>query len=112
MAALRNMLAVECVQLTAASSGQNTVRAAVTGKVIYVVGFVISSPSAVVVKFRSGESTELSGSGLNIPAEGGIVVPPNDTVLFQTAAGAALTINLSGAVSGGIGGWVWCIVEP
>jgi len=110
MASLRTLYPVVVAQLTAASSGQNTVVTAVAGKAINVIGFVISTPSAVVVKFRTGSSTELTGSGLNLGAEGGIAVPPGDTVLFKTTIAENLTVNLSGSVSGGIGGCVWYIL--
>lgn len=94
------------VAIVAASSGDNTLVAAVTGKKIRVHGYELSASGAVNAKFRSG-STDITGL-LYLAAAGS----PSDAQdrygdtdgLFETVAGAALVLNLSAAVA--VGGWV------
>ena len=95
--------------LTNPANGQNAVVAAIANRSILVLGYVLSAPSAVIFKWRSGASTELSGAGLNLAAEGGAVAPFNPFGWFETAEGAALTFNINGDVD--VGGHVtYCLV--
>lgn len=92
--------------VSAADSGDNTLVAAVTGKQIKVHNIVLIVPSAVSIYFKSG-STAIGGNSstpLAIGANGGFA--PGEAKLghFTTAAGEALVLNLSSAVS--VGGWI------
>jgi hypothetical protein len=99
--------------IAASSSGDNVVVAGVAGYAVRVLSYTLSFSAAVNAKWMSdtgGGAVALSGSGLHYgvgtsPAP--VVVPapgPNARGLFQTAAGKALNLNLSGAVP--VGGQV------
>lgn len=88
----------------AAASGNTTIVAAQTGKIIRVHAYNIVAAGSVVAKFQSGAGgTDLTGPmsmivGVSIPA----AMQPDDiepdACLFQTAAGSLLNLNASGAV--------------
>lgn len=85
--------------IAAASSGNNTLVAAVTGKKIRVLGFVLVGAGAVTAKFQSGAGgTDLTGA-MTLAAASSVAVPPRETGCFETAAGALLNLNLSAAVA-------------
>src|SRR5215813_5563985 len=94
--------------ITASSSGDNTVVAAQAGYAIRVLGYVLTFSAAVNAKWKSGSSTDLTGLLYGIgtgPLP--VVVPECGKVQrgwFQTAAGQALVLNLSGGVA--VGGHV------
>lgn len=86
--------------VAASSSGDNTLVAAVAGKKIRVLAFTLYAGGAVTVRFESGAGgTALSGQ-MALAAAGQFVsggfVPVG---WFETAAGALLNLELSGAVS-------------
>lgn len=87
-----------------ASSGNNTVIAAVTGKRIRVLSYTLVPTADVVARWESGAGgTALTGQ-MNLLAEDGVVsqgVSANcgSHGCFETAAGALLNLELSGAVS-------------
>jgi hypothetical protein len=83
-----------------ASTGDNTLVAAVTGKKIRVHALFFVVAAAVVVRFESGASgTALTGQ-MTIPAEQPtLVLPYNPLGWFETAAGALLNLELGGNVS-------------
>ena len=87
--------------ISASSSGNNTVVAAVTGRKIRVVALAMMAAAAVNAKFQDGASgTDLTG--LFYPAaNGGFVLPFNPQGWFETTAATLLNINLSGAVAVG-----------
>lgn len=93
--------------IAAASSGDNTLVAAVAGKRIRVHGYELSASGAVNAKFKDGAATDLTGliylaaAGSGADADERTADPDG---LFQTTAGNALLLNLSGAVA--VGGWV------
>lgn len=94
------------VPIVAASSGDNVLVAAATGKKIRVHGYELSASAAVNAKFRSG-TTDVTG--LMYAAAAGPFGDAQDRAgdtdgLFETVAGQALNLNLSGAVA--VGGWV------
>lgn len=93
--------------INAASSGDNTLVAAVTGKRIRVHAYELSASGAVNAKFKDGASTDLTGL-LYLAAAGSgadALERTNDSDgLFQTTAGNGLVLNLSGAVA--VGGLV------
>lgn len=87
-----------------ASSGDNTVIAAVSGKKIRVLSYTLVPTADVTVRFESGAAgTALTGQMVLFQEDG--VVTQNLSVncgsygCFETAAGALLNLELSGAVS-------------
>lgn len=85
---------------TPASSGANQLVAAATGAKYRVLQVAVVATTAVSVKFQSG-TTDITGT-FPLGANGGVVLPYNEHGWFETAAGEALNINLSGAVSTGV----------
>lgn len=90
--------------ISASSSGDNTIVAAVSGRRIYVHNYLLIATADVIVTWKSG-ATSISGP-MSIAAQGGVSadgVGPSNTWL-RTAAGEALILSLSGAfqVSGHI----------
>lgn len=82
-----------------ASSGDNEIVAAVTGKKIRVLSGFIESGGAVTVRFESGAGgTALTGQ-MSLAANQNMVLPYNPLGWFETVAGAALNMELGGAVS-------------
>lgn len=90
---------VKKANVSASSSGDNTIVAAVTGKKIVVISMVMSFSGAVNAKFQSGASGT-DKFGLIYGATGSLVVVPyNKDGWFETASGALLNLNLSSAVA-------------
>jgi hypothetical protein len=85
--------------IDAATSGDNTLIAAVASKKIRVLSLFLVSAGTVNVRFESGASgTALTGQ-MNLVANTGFVLPYNPHGWFQTAADTLLNLELSGAVS-------------
>ena len=88
--------------VNAASSGDNTLVAAVTGAKVKVVAVVLVAASDVNVRFESGAGgTALTGvMSLLAAGDNALVLPfaPPGYHWFETAAGALLNLELSGAV--------------
>jgi hypothetical protein len=84
--------------ISAGTSGNNTIVAAVASKKIRVLALTLSFSAAVNAKFQSGaggtDKTGLFYGTTNTQ----IVLPYNKFGWFETAAGALLNLNLSGAV--------------
>lgn len=95
-------LQVKRAAFTAASDGNNTVLAAVTGKKIRVIGLVVSADVAGVFIFQSGAGgTELMR--FRSAANGMLTAFPSSGYLFETAASALLNIvNPAGSDSMGM----------
>lgn len=89
-------------KITAASSGANEVVAAVTGKRIRVVSYLLSAAGTVNAKWQSA-STDLTGLHYMV-ANNQVPVPFSPVGYFETASGEALNLNLSGAIA--VGGHV------
>jgi hypothetical protein len=82
-----------------ASSGDNTILAAVNPKKIRVLSYVLVASAAVTVRFESGASgTALTGQ-MQLAANGGVVAPYNPLGHFETASNTLLNLELSGANS-------------
>ena len=98
-----NSAPIKFAVISAASSGDNTLVAAVTGKKIRVIYYKIVPSADVSVRFESGAGgTALTGV-MPLLAEDGVVGPSILEAycpfgLFQTAASALLNLELSGAV--------------
>ncbi len=90
--------------ITASSSGATTIVSAVTGKKIRVLSCGISANAAVNVKFQSHATpTDITGL-LYLTDKGGYGAGFSPAGHFETVAGEALDINLSGAVA--VGGFL------
>lgn len=90
---------IKHASIAASSSGDNTVVAAVAGKRIRVLSYMLVAAGAVTVRFESGAGgTALSGQ-MSLAANGGAVANFNQGGWFQTAAGSLLNLELGGAVS-------------
>lgn len=100
MATSRNMKA-EFAAISGATGGNNTLVAAVSGKKIRVLSYVIVADSAVDVRFEDGaDGTALSGQmklGTSTDS-GGIAAPYTPRGHFETSAGTLLNMELSAAV--------------
>jgi hypothetical protein len=82
-----------------ATSGDNTLLAAVAGQRIIVHQLFLVAAGAVNVRFESGTGgTALTGQ-MNLAANGGLVLPFNEKGWFETAQNTLLNLELSGAVS-------------
>lgn len=87
--------------LTASASGVTTLVAAVAAKKLRVLALSLVANGSVNAKFQS-HVTPTDKSGLYyLAANGGFVLPVNQFGWFETIAGEALDINLSGAVAVG-----------
>ena len=90
---------IKYAKIDAASSGDNTLVTAVTGKKIRVVSLVLVSAGTVNVRFESGASgTALTGQ-MNLIANTGFALNFNPGGWFETAAAALLNLELSDAIS-------------
>lgn len=84
--------------VSGATSGDNTLVAAVAGKKIRVVSIVLNSVTAVAVRLESGAGgTALTGV-ISLGATSVFVLPFNPGGWAETAASALLNMELGGAV--------------
>lgn len=91
--------------IDAATSGNNTIVAAVTGKKIRVLaGSLTMTGTAVTIRFESGaDGTALTGQ--MTPTQGATIPMPFCPLgHFETAASALLNLELGGAQS--VDGWI------
>jgi hypothetical protein len=90
---------IKHAKIDTATSGNTTIVAAVTGKYIVVIGYLIVADAAVDVKFQSGTGgTDLTGP-LGVAANGGAVYAGGiDCPAFETAKSTLLNLNLNGAI--------------
>lgn len=85
--------------IAASSSGDNTIVAAVAGKVIRVIAGWWVSAGTVTTRWEDGAGgTALSGQAALI-ANTGVVLPFNPVGWFETSSNTLLNLELSGAVS-------------
>lgn len=85
--------------IDAATSGDNTLVAAVASKKIRVLALFAVATGAVNVRFESGAGgTALTGQ-MNLVANTGFVLPFNPAGWFETAVNTLLNMELSAAVS-------------
>jgi len=90
--------------IDAASSGNNEVVAAVASKKIRVHNVVLLSAGTVTVRFESAaDGTALTGQ-MQLTAQTGFAPGFDPTGHFETVAGQALNLELSGAIS--VDGWI------
>lgn len=82
-----------------ATSGNNTLVAAVSGKQIRVLAIFMIAAGDVVARFESdADGTALTGQ-MDLTTNSGFVLPFNPVGWFQTDAGELLNLELDGAVS-------------
>lgn len=99
---------VKRAAIAVASSGDNTLVAAVSGKRIRVLAIFVLAAAAVNLYFTSAAAGTVIFGGstnkINLAANGGFVLSEAPDGWFETVAGEALVLNLSGAVavSGGL----------
>jgi hypothetical protein len=87
--------------VAASASGVTNIAAAVASKRIRIIALQLVANAAVNVKWQSHVTpTDITGLAY-LGANGGYVLPHNSVGWFQTIAGEALDINLSGAVAVG-----------
>lgn len=86
--------------ITASSSGNNEIVAAVTGKRIRVLSYNYVCHGTVKPAWRSGATTVIGGRGSFVDGTGK-VCPKNEDGWLQTAVGEALNLNLSAAIEVG-----------
>jgi hypothetical protein len=87
------------VCISAASSGNNTLLAAVTGKKIRVLSVAMSFSGTVNAKFQSGASgTDISKLFYGV-ANTQVVLPFNPVGWFETASATLLNLNISAATA-------------
>lgn len=85
--------------IDAASSGDNTIVAAVAGKQIRVVSAFLMSAGELTVRFEDGAGgTALTGQ-MNVTSYSGFVLPFNPVGWFETSATTLLNLELSDAIS-------------
>lgn len=85
--------------IDAATSGDNTLVAAVSGKKIRVLAVFLVAAGTVNVRFEGGAGgTALSGQ-MNLVANTGFVLNYNPVGWFETAVTTLLNLELSGAIS-------------
>lgn len=90
--------------ISAASSGDNTLVAAVSGKKIRVIQVQVIADSAVSVRFKDGAGgTALTGV-MSLAANGGFSAPFTPVGHFETTAATLLNLELSAAVQ--VSGWL------
>lgn len=91
--------AVGRAAIDVASSGDNTIVAAVTGKRIRVHSMFVVAAGTVTVRMESAAGgTALTGQ-MTMAVNTGFVLPHNPAGWFETVAGELLNMELSGAVS-------------
>ncbi len=87
------------VIIDAATSGDNTIVAAVAGRRLRVLGLVIVASGAVTARFEDGAGgTALTGQ-MQLGANGVIEYGYNPAGWFETSAGTLLNLELSAATS-------------
>lgn len=98
MSADTTPMAVKYAVLSAASNGNNTVVAAVTGKKIRVISLWVVSAGTVTTTWQSGAGgTGLTGAA-SLVVNTGYVLNHNKDGWFETAAGSLLNLSLSAGI--------------
>lgn len=96
---------VKRVAIAASSSGNNTLVAAVTGKRIRVLQYLLMANGAVNAKFQNGAGgSDLTGLHYFDSAGAGAAPTFCPVGMFDTDAGTLLNLNLSSGVA--VGGWL------
>lgn len=94
----KDITAIKYAVISAASLGDNTVVAAVTGKKIRILSAVLIAASAVAVRFESGAGGTAISGVMSLGANGGYTIPFSEAGWGETAAATLLNLELSAAV--------------
>lgn len=86
------------VAVQAASSGDNTILAAVTDKKIRVLSLFLICSGPVTARFEDGAGGSALSGQFDLLAGSGIVLPHNPEGWFETTAATLLNLELSAAV--------------
>ncbi len=101
---------IKYAAISASSSGDNTIVAAVADKRVRVLSCFLVAAAAVTAKFQSGAAgTDLTGAA-SLSANGGYVLPFNEGGWFQTDPSTLLNLSLGGAQA--VAGSISYIEEP
>lgn len=82
-----------------ATSGNNTLVAAVSGKKIRIISLILIASGDVTVRFESGANGTAMSGQMNVAEKGGLVLPFSPVGWGETASNTLLNLELSGAVS-------------
>jgi hypothetical protein len=93
--------AVLRASISANTSGDNTLVAAVTGKRIRVVGLFMTVGTAGTARFESGTADGFLSGAMALAVGTPLVLPQNLDGWFETAEGALLNMILSGTLGAG-----------
>ncbi len=85
--------------IDAATSGDNTLVAAVVGKKIRVVSLLLVSAGTVNARFEDGAGGSALSGQMNLVANSGFTLPFNPVGWFETTANTLLNLELSAAIS-------------
>ena len=90
---------VKYAVIDAATSGNNTLVAAVTSKKIRVLSLFLVAAGTVTARFESGADGTAKTGQMNLVANTGFVLPYNPSGWFETASNTLLNLELSAAIS-------------
>jgi hypothetical protein len=94
-----SLLTPKFAVIDAASSGDNTLVAAVASKKIRVLAVMLIAAGSVIVRFESGAGgTALTGQ-MELVAQAGFTLPFNPVGWFETAVNTLLNLELNAAIS-------------
>jgi len=96
--------------ISAASSGDNTVVAAVASHKIRVLSYVLVAAGSVTARWESGAGGTAKTGVMTLAAGVPLVVPLEREGHFETAVAALLNLELSGAVQVS-GHLTYCLVQ-
>ncbi len=85
--------------VSASSSGDNTLVAAVAGKNIRVLAYVLVASAAVTARFEDGAGGAALSGQMQLGANGGVSAGFNPAGWFETSDNTLLNLELSGATS-------------
>jgi len=85
--------------ISASTSGNNTLVAAVTGRKIRILAIVIAGAGTVTATLQSGAAGTAISGALPLVANSSVALPYNPAGWGETAVGALLNLSLSGAVA-------------
>ena len=85
--------------IDAATSGDNTIVAAVASKKVRVIACLLVAAGTVNVRFESGASGTAKSGQMNLVANTGFVLPFNPSGWLETASNTLLNLELSAAIS-------------
>lgn len=102
-------LGVFHVPINAPAAASTAILAAVSGRKLYLHGFVITADTtATVAEFEAANGSSLTGNFL-LPANGSVVWPPTERPAWSLTSGQALHVQ---ATTGTVTGFAVCSIGP